>query len=344
MDDRGDVSDQWDDEDTEHTPPQGEEDEKEARERIMDNFAQLQREEMQTIQSFSPPPARGGGGGQSSTVVVRGDGSERAPSISLDGYYRQVYNKDMNDRYGEWLDSSYTSSAEEEEDDVEELPDGEEEEGDSPSSSSGMVVVGEKRQRSSSLSGMEGGREKRPRQEYDIQQRQECFLCSWSNDYHDGIDGAHLNRLTAIIKENYGVHHNREIARELHLYFKNEVYRPGVGMGMLTTACALEHIEELHTQDARIFLGESIKQEKKLMFCFKNKIYREDGSWDKEALKEYRASKKELRTLYTMPLSRMNFNNGNTTEDMRRAANYHNLLQKFDKRPEKRKATTAFRI
>jgi len=339
MDDRGDVSDQWDDE---------EDDEAEATTgRILDNFEQLQREEMQTIQSFTPRVPRNDP--PTTTITVRGDGTEKPPFVSLDSYYRQVYNKDMNDRYGEWLDSESDCSSVASEEDMEgeggsllELGEGEED-SETPTSDLEAESVGGKRQRSRE-SDVERGREKRPRREYDIQGRGECFLCSWSNESHDGIETSHSNRLTAIIKENYGVHRNREVARELHLYFKNEIYRPGTGMPMLTTAMALEHIEELHCQDARIFLGESIQQEKKLMFCFKNKIYREDGSWDKEALKEYRASKKELRTLYTMPLSRMNFNNGNTTDDLKRAANYHNLMPKFDKRPAKKKATTVFRI
>jgi hypothetical protein len=341
MGDRRDLSEIWDEDGSDS----GDEEEEEEptddgkRNKVLDNFDRMQKAGIETIENFSAPPAQPRAG------PVRGPPPPKGPTISLDAHYREVYNRDMNDRYGDWMDSedySTPSSQEEEEEDSgegDESVESEEEETVSPSDSS----TGPKKRKRAGKA-VERPRQKRPRVAYDTEDRPECFLCSWGNVYHDGIEAPHINKLTAIIKENYGVHHNREIARELHLYFKNEIYRPGTGMTMLTTAVALEHIEQLHTQDARIFLGESIKQEKKLLFCFMNRIYREDGTWDTDALKEYRNSKKELRTLYTMPLNRMNFNNGNTAEDMRRAANYHNLMPKFDRRPAKKKPTTAFRI
>jgi hypothetical protein len=177
---------------------------------------------------------------------------------------------------------------------------------------------------------------------YDTRHREECFLCAWGNKFHDGIEAPHVNKLHDIIAQNYGVHANREIANELHLYFKREIYDPSLGMAMLTRQCALEHIEQLHTLDARIFLGESIRAEKQLAFLFKNKIWRRDGSFDKWAAEQYRKSMKVLCQLYRMPLASMNFNNGNNAEDLKRAANYMNLMMpRFDQRkPEPRRAAT----
>jgi hypothetical protein len=171
---------------------------------------------------------------------------------------------------------------------------------------------------------------KRRHCEYSAKHRNECFLCAWGNKFHDGIAAPHVNKLIDIIDTNYGVHHNREIANELHLYFKYEIYDPASGMQMLTREIALEHIESMHTLNARIFLGESIKQEKQLSFLFLNAIWRPDPAggftYDKVAADQYRKSQKSLRELYLMPLNKMNFSNGNNAEDLKRAANYMNLM------------------
>jgi hypothetical protein len=177
---------------------------------------------------------------------------------------------------------------------------------------------------------------KRKRKEYDIMTRDECFLCAWGNTYHDGIEAPHINKLTEIIKNNYGIHSKYEIAQELHLYFMKEIYDPLSDMRILTREIALDHIEN-HTKDARIFLGEAIEEEKQLLFSFKNAIWKEDGSFDKNAVAEYRRSKKELRELYLMPLSKMNFNNGNNADDLKREANYFNLMPKFETKCKKKK-------
>jgi hypothetical protein len=183
----------------------------------------------------------------------------------------------------------------------------------------------------------------RPRKRYSTKHRNECFLCGWGNKYHDGIDAPHVNKLIEIIDTNYGVHHNREIANEMHLYFKYEVYDPASGMQMLTREVALEHIEGMHSLNAKIFLGESIRQEKQLSFLFLNAIWRPDQdtpgaySYDKIAADQYRKSQKALRELYLMPLNKMNFSNGNGAEDLKRQANHMNLMMpRFDQRKPKK--------
>ena len=167
---------------------------------------------------------------------------------------------------------------------------------------------------------------------HDTRQRPECFLCAWGNALHDGIEAPHVNKLTDIIQQNYGVHHNREIATEVVLYYMNEVYDPALGMAPMTRQMVLEHLEQ-HTLDARIFLGEAIKAEKQLAFLFKQRMWHTDGSFDKAAVAEYRRSMGALCGYYNMQLARMNFNNGNNAEDMKKQANYMNLMMpRFDQR------------
>jgi hypothetical protein len=168
---------------------------------------------------------------------------------------------------------------------------------------------------------------------YDTRQRPECFLCAWGNALHDGIEAPHVNKMTEIIQQNYGVHHNREIATEVVLYYMTEVYDPALGMAPMTRQMVLEHLEQ-HTLDARIFLGEAIKAEKQLAFLFKQRMWRTDGTFDKAAVAEYRRSMGALCGYYNMQLARMNFNNGNNAEDMKKQANYMNLMMpRFDQRP-----------
>ena len=153
----------------------------------------------------------------------------------------------------------------------------------------------------------------------------ECFLCGWGDEFHDGIEAPHANYMKTMIKTNYGVYSNRDLAIALHEYFKEEVYDEASGMAMLTVAVALEHIEGLHTLDAGIFLGESIRDEKRIMFLLKNRIFRSDGSYDDQALKDYHSCLAQTKGLYNMRLANMNFNNGNTKEDQRHQADYFTL-------------------
>ena len=83
-------------------------------------------------------------------------------------------------------------------------------------------------------------------------------------------------------------------------------------------------------------IGESIRKEKRIAFMLENMIFREDGTYDKAALADFRRSQKEIRDLYLMPVSRMNFSNGNTKDDMRGASNYFNLQQPFSQRQSDR--------
>ncbi len=165
----------------------------------------------------------------------------------------------------------------------------------------------------------------------------ECFLCAWGDKFHDGIEAPKVNTLMRIIKQNYGVHDNVEIAQQLHLYFRAEIYDPDSGMAMLTMAVALEHIEGLHSLDAAMFLGESIRDEKRIAFLLKNMIFRQDGTYNEKALADYRRSVFNTRQLYNMRLQNMNFANGNTREDLRPQANYFNLQQPFTQRAERQK-------
>jgi hypothetical protein len=263
----------------------------------LEAYQRLTQQNTRTIEKHtrpsSPPPPRQQQQQQHEQPIV----------ISLDAHYRKVYNREMNSRFPE--DSSENSSVDNEEQ--------EEQEEDT-------LHSGEERPL------------KRRKTSNHRHEREECYLCAWGNKFHDGIEAPHVNKLVEILQTNYGIHSNIEIAQELHLYFKNHVFDPTTGMKMLTKEIALEHIEELHSLDARIFIGESIKSEKKLLFCFQNAIWRDDNTYDKDTLAQYRKSKKELRDLYMMPISKMNFNNGNNADDMKKAANYFNLMPKFNQR------------
>jgi hypothetical protein len=342
----------------------GDDDENEySQQQIIDDYERMQRAQTQTIAHFTPSPPRA----QRGRVPAPPPADGGAAFISLEARYRADYNRDMNSRRADWEDtdddeepqSESESSSSDENARSRSARDGSSAgSGDSSDEESDSEESTQSPRSSPSRNEPRPPREERradpPRphrepQQYDTTGRPECFLCAWGNRFHDGIAAPHVVKLNAILKESYGVHANHELARELHLYFKRHIYRPRAGMTMLTTACALEHIEQLHTLNARIFLGEMIRDEKMMYFAFKNAVWRQDGSWDRHAVKEYRESKKELRQLYAMPLARMNFTDGDTVEDQKRAAGYMHLLTRFDatggKQAGKKKVTsTPFRI
>lgn len=149
----------------------------------------------------------------------------------------------------------------------------------------------------------------------DNKERGECFLCSWGNRFHDGVKAKHVNVLHGIL-DNYGACDNLELARQLHLYYKEKVYRKERGMSMLTTKIALQHIVGMHSLSATFFLGESIKAWKEAWFCFKNITFKANGKFDKEAFNNWKECQKMLCILYKMDVKSMNFNYGKSREDI----------------------------
>lgn len=305
---------------------------------------------------------------QQQIVVHTGGGGANGQFISLAERYRQDRNRDMEERRPDWEDTSEEEVVEvvEEQESEEESEigndsssGGEEDNQPADARERRKKKSGNSSEDSSSSSSQseeetaspppsprrrvtarpeerrpdppDQRRRGRPPLLYDAMGRPQCFLCGWGNRYHEGVDPEKMLNLRAILSKNYGFRANHEIARAMHLYFKHEIYPYGDRrMQMLTTACALDHIENLHTLNSRIFLGEMIKDEKMMYFSFKNAVWKYDGTWDEKAALQYRASKKELRQLYAMNYERMNFKEGETVEDQKYAAECINIMTRFD--------------
>ena len=358
MDPRGDLSEIWEAEEGDAAGEDGGLDPGGAA--FLQNYERAARENTETIVNFAPAPAdavrRGGGGGTAA--------GEPSPFVSLVEEHRRVYNRDMNARYGELADSEeYTSESASGEEEVAAEPpqaraapqDGD---GRVPAQRRRRSVLGEaleeaeeEEEESTQVQGAQRQpaqrRRKRLRRAYDTATRHECFLCSWGDRHHDGIETAHVMKMNRIIDDNYGVHANREIAREVHLYFKKEVYDAG-RMTMLTTAVVLEHIEAFHSKNARLMVGELMNKRLQMLLCFENRIFREDGTWDTKGEAAYNRAEAALLRLGTIPIHKMNFSHGCSAEDLKRQSNYFNLMSpRFDQRrpaEKRRPATTTFRL
>lgn len=327
-----------------------------------DAYQQLQQRATETLRAFTTQPIvsqpanrRGAIPANAGAGPAQGDGGEEY--VALDEIYATVYNRDMDRRWAnepplvfdmeddDGGDGGDTSEHEEDGDQWEGsdgapprrnlfgLPQPDVaidvSEQETPGKRARLRPDDNPRRRKRPCV---GSQHPEPPQAYDTRQRPECFLCAWGNALHDGIEAPHVNKMTDIIQQNYGVHHNKEIANEVVLYYMSEVYDPALGMAPLTRQVVLEHLEQ-HTLDARIFLGEAIKAEKQMAFLFKNRMWRADGSFDKAAVIEYRHSMSALCGYYKMRLDTMNFNNGNNAEDMKKQANYMNLMMpRFDQR------------
>ncbi len=171
-----------------------------------------------------------------------------------------------------------------------------------------------------------------------------CFLCSFGDRFHDGIKAPHIARLVQIIDKLYGRMRNKELAYAVHLYFMAKIYRKDEGMCILEAHVVLEHIEGRHSLAALNFIVESIHDYEQIKFIAKGCIMKADGSIDHKAFAAFNKAQEKLEKLYTMNIEKMNFNNGQTIEDLNSKGAYFNLMPMFSQKEEhlrriKRKAS-----
>lgn len=164
--------------------------------------------------------------------------------------------------------------------------------------------------------------------------REECFLCAYGDRFHDGIRAPHIARLVQIIDKFYGRMSNYELANAVHLYYKHNIYREGEGMHMLEASVVLEHFEGRHSLAALNFIVESIRDYEQVKFIAKGCLCKADGSMDHRAFAIFDKAQTKLEKLYTMNIEKMNFNNGQTTEDLNGKGAYFNLMPMFSQKEE----------
>jgi hypothetical protein len=163
----------------------------------------------------------------------------------------------------------------------------------------------------------------------NINGRRECFLCAWGDKFHDGIKAPHINKLNMILDDCYGRYNNDELAQQIHLYYKAYVYNKKSGMCMLRSSDVLEHIEGLHTLNAKFFIGESIKTWKKILFPLVNTIFRSDGTFDYKTFTCAEKTQKLIISMYKSKMDHFLFNGGTSSEDLNKIGTYHNLNTMF---------------
>lgn len=167
-----------------------------------------------------------------------------------------------------------------------------------------------------------------------------CFLCAYGDRFHDGIHLAHINKLNDIIDQCYGITSNKELAEQLHMYFKKNVYQEGIGMAMLEKDVALRHIEEFHSLSAKIYIGESIKKWSMIRNLLERSLFLDDCTPVTKNIIVYERVQKIISSFYTMPLPKMNFNLGATKEDLNKLGAFHHIMPEFTHKREKRIRTT----
>lgn len=159
----------------------------------------------------------------------------------------------------------------------------------------------------------------------------ECFLCSWGDRFHDSVYGTLVNRLHAIFSLNYGRVENAALAQMLHLYFKKRVWQPG--MPMLTQEVALTHIEQMHSLDPRITVGEMIRHYHRLFLTFQNEIYYDNGSFNPRAFAAMNHAGKMILSLYKSDPVKMNFYNPDLELDTKQVGRFTNIMANFSQKP-----------
>lgn len=281
---------------------------------------------------------RKAGNRQSASNNNGGAPQTEVTNVPLNLYYNTLYNKTMQDCFpsnGCYASDECTHSHSDSDED--------DEENDvfgslGRSTSSGMSISGESPHRHTAD---RRKKKKRPRRRdhrilpYNTNERAECFLCMWGNKYHDGIKAKHVNGLHNIILKQYPKCNNIDLAKQCELYFMKWIYRPGTGMGRLTKEIALEHIEGLHTLNATIFIGESMRKCVKIMYGLEHHIFKSNDKFDKEASREWREYLKQIQSLYKMNPDEMLFNYGQTRKDTADMGQPFNLMVQRKQQVEK---------
>jgi len=288
--------------------------------------ARTQQEQGLSILSTIPVKGGGGGGGGAKGKVME----DEVPSVYLDDHYSSLYNPYMSKRFppSEYEDSN--SEVERSGDD------GNDDLFSSLARSDESSPVNAAVASINAAASSYAARRRKEAPHYDTQKRGECFLCAWGNRFHDGVKAKKVNRLFDIV-DGYGMCDNIELAQQLHLYFKESVYKPGQGMSMLTKEIALEHIEGMHTLSAIIFIGQSIKTWMKVFFNSANTLYKANGKIDKEASILMKDSQKMLNELYKMDPSKLNFNFGKSRDDTSKMGAPFRIMPEFKQKKEKDK-------
>ena len=175
----------------------------------------------------------------------------------------------------------------------------------------------------------------RKKQRKVVSSKDSCFLCAFGDRFHDGIRAPHIARLNDIYEKFYGKMSNYELANAMHLYFKANIYSEDDSIPMLESHVVLEHIEGRHSLAALNFIVESIKDYEQVKFIAKGCLCKADGTINHRVFAIFDKAQTKLEKLYTMKIDNMNFNNGQTIEDLNSKGSYFNLMPMFSQREER---------
>jgi hypothetical protein len=168
------------------------------------------------------------------------------------------------------------------------------------------------------------------KKQYNATHKRECFLCAYGDRFHDGIEAPLVNRLHSIFESNYGKVENAAVAQMLYLYFRKRIWTKG--MKMLTQEIALEHIEQMHTLDPRIAVGELIRRYMRMFTAFENDVFLSDGTFNKSAVGAMNAAGRMILTLYKSDPIKMNFYNPKMDIDPKQLGTFTNIMSIFTTR------------
>lgn len=125
--------------------------------------------------------------------------------------------------------------------------------------------------------------------------RDECLLCHWENNFNT----PEITRLFEIIDRSYGQMSTHELAKMVHLYYKQKILTDESTV-TLELSMVTEHLEGLHKLDAKMAIGESIRNYKKIMDLAKGKIQSPDGTINHNAFIVLENAQNKLQDLYSI--------------------------------------------
>lgn len=162
----------------------------------------------------------------------------------------------------------------------------------------------------------------------------ECFLCTWGNEYYDGMSVPHIQEMFRMVKSYHGQMRNTDLAQMIHLYYKEHVYDPSQGHRMLYPSMVQDHLENHHSLSAATFVVESMRRYQKLQFICSAHMCLENGSVDPKQFAMFNTCQTRMEKIYHLNKASMILDPKYNPEELNEKARDINITSRFSYQDE----------
>lgn len=176
--------------------------------------------------------------------------------------------------------------------------------------------------------------------------RGDCFLCSWRDEHHDGMELSHIRKLFEIFWNEVARADSVSLALTLSFYYFNNIYDASKPYPPLTPEVALAHIEGVHVLEPTISMVVWIRRlemmcSRAMSTCFTRNIDDSPGPMDKDQVSCFKILNDLLLKWRSLNPDKMAFANTSTQKSHKEMAPPFNINALITTRSEKARGTPA---